>query len=83
MVDPFSIATGAIALAGTGIKTAKALTNFIHTVRKAEGSLKPIIREIEVLSSVLTQISTILNNGEISKSCTSQLFVRLLSLTYT
>lgn len=82
MGDPFSIATGAIALAGVGIKIAKALRDFIRTTTKAEKSLKPLVREIEVLSSVLTQIGTILENGEISKSCTAHLFVCSSSITH-
>ena len=74
MADPFSIATGAIALAGTGITIAKALKAYINTVRKAEIRLRPVVRDVEVLSGVLTQIGTALENKTIRKGCTTQFF---------
>ena len=74
MADPFTIAGGAIALAGTGITIAKALKAYIDTVRKAEKRLRPVIRDVEVISGVLTQIGTQLENGEIRKLCTQHLY---------
>lgn len=72
MAEPFSIATGAIALAGAGITIAKALKAYINTIRKAEKKLKPVVRDVEVMSGVLTQIGTALENREISKACTAE-----------
>lgn len=74
MADPFSIAQGAITLAGTGITIAKALKDYIDTVRKAQKRLRPVVRDVEVMSGVLTQIGTALENGEIRKLCTTQFF---------
>ena len=74
MADPFSVAQGAIALAGTGIAIAKALKDYIDTVRKAQKKLRPVARDVEVMSGVLTQIGTALENGEIRKLCTRQFF---------
>lgn len=74
MADPFSIAQGAIALAGTGIAIAKTLKDYIDTVRKAQKKLRPVVRDVEVMSGVLTQIGTALENGEIRKLCTVQFF---------
>lgn len=74
MADPFSIAQDAITLAGTGITIAKALKDYIDTVRKAQKKLRPVVRDIEVMSGALTQIGTALENGEIRKLCTIQFF---------
>jgi hypothetical protein len=74
MADPLTIATSAIALAGTGITIAKSLKAYIDTVRKAEKKLRPVIRDVEVMSGVLTQIGTALENEEIRKLCTAQFF---------
>jgi hypothetical protein len=74
MADPLSIATGAIALAGTGITIAKALKSYINTVRKAEMRLRPVVRDVEVMSGVLTQIGTALENKAIRRGCTAHFF---------
>jgi hypothetical protein len=74
MAEPFSIATGAIALAGTGITIAKALKAYINTVRKAEMRLRPVVRDVEVMSGVLTQIGTALENKAIRRGCTAHFF---------
>ena len=74
MAEPFAIAQGAIALAGTGITIAKALKDYIDTVRKAQKKLRPVVRDVEVMSGVLTQFATALENGEIRKLCTIQFF---------
>src|ERR1700761_7414353 len=74
MADPLTIATSAIALAGTGITIAKSLKAYIDSVRKAEKKLKPVIRDVEVMSGVLTQMGTALENEEIRKLCTGQFF---------
>ena len=74
MAEPFQIAGGAIALASMGISIAKALKTYIDTVRKAEKRLRPVVRDVEVISGVLTQIGTQLENGEIRKLCTQHLY---------
>lgn len=74
MADPFSIASGAIALAGTGITIAKVLKEYIDAVRKAQKKLRPVVRDVELMSGVLTQIGTTLENIEVRKLCTTQFF---------
>ena len=74
MADPPSIAQGAIALAMTGIAIAKALKSYIRTVRKAERIVRPVVRDVEVISGVLTQIGTALESREIRGFCTPQFF---------
>ena len=74
MVEPFSIAQGAIALAGTGINIANGLKEYIDTTRKALSKLSPVIRDIETVCGILTQIGTVLENNEVRKLCTTQFF---------
>ena len=74
MADPLSIAASAITLAGTGITIAKSLKAYIDIVHKAEKKLRPVVRDVEVMSGVLTQIGTALENKEIRKLGTAQFF---------
>ena len=74
MAEPFFVAQGAIALAGTGINIANGLKEYIHTTRNAQKILRPVIRDVETVCGILTQIGTVLENNEIRKLCTMQFF---------
>lgn len=64
MADPFSIAAGAIGVAGAGVKLAQTLYSYVESVRKAEWQLKPIADHVKLTSVVLGEMGALLKANE-------------------
>jgi hypothetical protein len=66
MAEPFSIATGALQVAGAGVQLAKTLYEFIECVKSAHKHVKAIAVEVGLTSSVLEHLGTLLkeHHGE-------------------
>lgn len=56
MTDPFSVATGAIALAGMAAKLTKTILDFVREVRAARSDLDALSRELGSLQLILANI---------------------------
>lgn len=74
MPDPFSIAGGAIALAGTGFKIGKGIKEYVDSVNGAEKTLRPIQLHVEFLAGLLNEVGTILESDGVRDLCTPGLF---------
>ena len=73
MAEPFSIATGALQVAGAGLKLSQTLYIYVESVRKAEKQLKPVADHVKLTSLVLETIGTLLKKGDIKQSFTDDL----------
>ena len=59
MAEPFSIATGAIQVAGAGLQLAKTLHDYLSTVKNAHKHIKAIATEVRLTSSVLEHLGAL------------------------
>jgi hypothetical protein len=57
MADPFSIATGCVALAGTIVKVSTSITGFVKAFRAARSGLDAVSRELGSLQTILGLIA--------------------------
>lgn len=73
MVEPFSIATGAIQVAGAGFQLAKILYDYLNTVKNAQKHIKAIATEVRLASSVLEHLSALLGEHETEKLCSKNI----------
>ena len=74
MADPFSVATGALAVATAGIKVlADTLTTYINCVRKAEKQPQPIVDHVKLTSNVLANVGTPLKDEQVRQLYTAEL----------
>ncbi|KAK5173453.1 uncharacterized protein LTR77_002134 [Saxophila tyrrhenica] len=71
MAEPFSLATGAIQVAGAGLQLAKTLYEFIDTVKTAHKHINTIAVEVKLTSSVLQHLGTLLKDHESEKLCSA------------
>lgn len=69
MAEPFSIATGALQVAGAGISLAKTLYEYLESVKSAHKHVKAIAVEVRLTSSVLEHLGTLLKDNEEEKLC--------------
>lgn len=75
MADPFSVAASAIAVAGAGANFAETLYQFIDNVRKADRHLRPIAQHVELTSSILENVGSLLRTEEVRSLCQASLLV--------
>ena len=73
MAEPFSIATGAIQVAGAGLQLAKTLHDYLGTVKSAHKHIKAIATEVRLTSSVLEYLGALLNENEAEKLCSKNI----------
>ena len=73
MAEPFSVALGALQIAGTGLQLAQTLYNYINTVRSAEKQLRPIADHVKLNASVLENVGELLRTEEIRNLCSTRL----------
>lgn len=73
MADPFSIATGAVQLAGAGIQLAKTLYEYLDCVKGAHKQVKAIAIEVRLTSSVLEHLGALLKENDAEKLCSESI----------
>lgn len=73
MADPFSIATGAVQLAGAGIQLAKTLYEYLECVKGAHKQVKAIATEVRLTSSVLEHLGALLKENDAEKLCSESI----------
>ncbi|KAI6892602.1 hypothetical protein KC316_g4133 [Hortaea werneckii] len=73
MAEPFSIATGALQVAGAGFQVVKTLAAYIQAANGFDKSVAAIQLEVKVTSSALESLSTLLNDHEAEKICSTKI----------
>jgi hypothetical protein len=73
MAEPFSIATGAIQVAGAGLQLTKTLYEYIDCVKTAHRQVNAIAVEVKLTSSVLQHLGTLLNDHGAEKLCSTNI----------
>ncbi|GAB1741213.1 hypothetical protein NU219Hw_g6454t1 [Hortaea werneckii] len=73
MAEPFSIATGALQVAGAGFQVVKTLAAYIQAVNGFDKSVAAIQLEVKVTSSTLESLSTLLNDHEAENICSTKI----------
>ena len=73
MADPFSIAGGCIALATTAIKLAETLFEYTKSVREAGKLLRPVAEHVQLTSTVLNSIGSVIDGPEVKQIFTDAL----------
>lgn len=69
MAEPFSVAAGALQVAGAGLKFASSLYTFIEAVRGAKSDLESVAAGVKATTSVLQQLSETLSDVDTGKLC--------------
>jgi len=69
MGEAFGVATGALQVADAGIKLAKTLYDYLDAVRNANKHLKAIALEVQVTSSTLESLGSLLEDHDAEKLC--------------
>jgi DNA-directed RNA polymerase II subunit RPB1 len=62
MAEPFSIATGAIQVAGAGLQLAKTLYDYLDSVKNPQKHIRAIAIEVRLTSSVLEHLGAFLKD---------------------
>ncbi|KAI6904636.1 hypothetical protein KC318_g13224 [Hortaea werneckii] len=73
MAEPFSIATGALQVAGAGFQVVKTLAAYIQAANGFDKSVAAIQLEVKVTSSTLESLSALLNDHEAEKICSTKI----------
>ncbi|KAI7217317.1 hypothetical protein KC333_g4288 [Hortaea werneckii] len=73
MAEPFSIATGALQVAGAGFQVVKTLAAYIQAAKGFDKSVAAIQLEVKVTSSTLESLSALLNDHEAEKICSTKI----------
>lgn len=69
MADPFSIALGALQVAGTGFQAATTLLSYSDAVRKAKGDVKNLATEVSMMATVLQELGLTLQSSRTERLC--------------
>jgi hypothetical protein len=72
-MEPFSIATGALQVAGAGLQLAQTLYSYLDTVKNAHKHIKAIAVEVKLTSSVLEHLGTLLEDSDTEKLCSKNI----------
>ena len=72
-MDPLSIATGAISVAGAGVKLVQSLRSYVETVNKADKWIEALADRVKLTSAVLDNVGVLLRTEEVRKHCTTEL----------
>ena len=75
MAEPFSIATGAIQVAGAGLQLTKSLYEYVDTVKGANKQFKAIAVEVRLTSSVLEHLGELLQDHAGQSVCAQSILV--------
>ncbi|KAI7552869.1 hypothetical protein KC331_g1600 [Hortaea werneckii] len=73
MAEPFSIATGALQVAGAGFQVVKTLAAYIQAANGFDKSVAAIQLEVKVTSSTLESLSALLNDHEAERICSTKI----------
>ena len=73
MAEPFSIATGALQVAGAGFQVVKTLAAYIQAANGFDKSVAAIQLEVKVTSSTLESLSALLNDHEAENICSTKI----------
>ncbi|KAI7194260.1 hypothetical protein KC316_g4529 [Hortaea werneckii] len=73
MAEPFSIATGALQVAGAGFQVVETLAAYIQAANGFDKSVAAVQLEVKVTSSTLESLSALLNDHEAEKICSTKI----------
>lgn len=69
MTDPLSLCASILAVVGAGLSLSKGLYNFAKRVKDADSSITDVARDVELTTSVLKALQSILQEEDQSKIC--------------
>ena len=81
MGEPFSVAVGALQVAGAGLQLAKTLYEYVEGIQSANRHIKALASEVRTTSSTLKEFGTLLQQHDAEKLC-SQSIVSDASATF-